>query len=100
MAHPQPITATEKAQAVRDFISGLHIPASALTLRARDLTWTQARDTVLAMANQQYFTLDDSISASSATPRTARTTPITGDGPSTSPGSAAPSDGDRTPSRS
>jgi hypothetical protein len=61
MAHPHPISQDEKKKAVKDYISGLQLPASALTLRARDLTWTQARDTVLALANQHYFTLDESI---------------------------------------
>jgi hypothetical protein len=59
--HPQPITHAEKIQAVKRFISGCQLPANAQTLRVRDLSWTQARDIVLALANLQYFQFDDSI---------------------------------------
>src|SRR5512135_1621047 len=61
MAHPHPISRSEKIQAIKDFISGSQLPANALTMRARDLSWTQARDIVLALANQHYFQFDDSV---------------------------------------
>jgi hypothetical protein len=59
--HPQPITHAEKIQAIRQFISGCQLPPNAQTLRVRDLTWTQARDIVLAMVNLNYFQFDDSV---------------------------------------
>ena len=61
MAQPQPISRTEKFQAVKDFIGGCQLPPNALTMRTRDLNWTQALNVVLALANQQYFTLDESV---------------------------------------
>jgi hypothetical protein len=54
------ITQAERTKAIRDHISQIQFPPNAQTLRARDLTWTQARDIMFGLANHQSFQLDNS----------------------------------------